>query len=70
MLKSELISHFENEFQVKIQPCTTSRILNKYAPSILKLDNISDDKYRMKSAKYPQLEDATTTFIEYTNICK
>ncbi len=50
MKNLDLIAHFEIEFKVKISPTTMSRILNKF--------NLNDDTYRLKSAKYPQLEDA------------
>jgi hypothetical protein len=50
----DLIAHFEKEFKVKISSATMSRILNKFDLN----DDISDDTYRLKSAKYPQLEDA------------
>jgi hypothetical protein len=35
----DLIAHFEDDFKVKILPCTMSRILKKYAPKILSLEN-------------------------------
>ena len=54
MKNVDLIAHFEKEFKVKISSATMSRILNKFDLN----DDIFDDTYRLKSAKYSQLEDA------------